>query len=352
LWAKVIRWISVSACYVIVSSDPSEIVDSSGIAANWRSGPSIQLEGAVLAKSWFLAGPTACGKSAAACELALRIGAEIISLDSMSIYRGMDIGTAKPTPAQQSQVPHHLIDILDPHEEYSLAEYVTHADRVAKEIVARGRIPLFVGGTGLYLRGILRGVFAGPPANLDIRRELEQLAAEQGNPAVHAQLAAIDPDLAGKLSPADLRRVIRGIEVYRLTGERLSAQQNQGPRPESERPRHVFWLSPPRDWLYDRINRRVDEMFRDGLVAEVGRLMDRTPPLGKTASQALGYKEVIEGLAEGKSLLEIKNLIQTRSRQFAKRQHTWFRNLVECRAISINGTETPAAIADQLSQIS
>jgi len=310
----------------------------------------IQLPPEILKASWFIAGPTASGKSATALELAEKLNAEIVSLDSMTLYRGMDIGTAKPDARQRSRVPHHLIDILDPYQEFSLAEYVQAANQTAGEIVSRGKTPLFVGGTGLYLRGVLRGVFPGPAADWELRRDLEQVAAEQGNVAVHARLAVVDPVLAAKLAPGDLRRVIRGIEVHALTGERLSSQQLQSPLPKELRPKQVFWLHPPRAWLYDQINRRVCEMFRNGLIMEVQRLLCLWPPLGKTARQALGYKEVIEGLAAGQSESEMMERIQTRTRQFAKRQHTWFRNLVECQALETTGAETPSKLADLVIQ--
>jgi tRNA dimethylallyltransferase len=308
----------------------------------------MQLDSDILHATWFLAGPTACGKSQTACELAELLGAEIVALDSMSLYRGMDIGTAKPDAAQRARIPHHLIDVLDPHEEFSLADYVEAAAKTAREIVSRSRVPLFVGGTGLYLRGVLRGVFPGPAADWPLRRELENLVGREGESALHARLAQVDPVLAGRLAPGDVRRVIRGIEVFQLTGTPLSSQQQHGPLPENQRPPHVYWLHPPRPWLHERINRRVDQMFHEGLVAEVQRLLYRVPPLGKTARQALGYKEVIDGLAAGQSVQEMAVLIQTRTRQFAKRQHTWFRNLAECRPVDITGTETPRELALQL----
>ncbi|MBI3866528.1 MAG: tRNA (adenosine(37)-N6)-dimethylallyltransferase MiaA [Planctomycetia bacterium] len=307
----------------------------------------MKLETDVLSACWFLAGPTACGKSAVACELADMLGAEILSLDSMALYRGMDIGTAKPDAGARARVPHHLVDILDPHEEYSLADYVRAAARAAGDVARRGRVPLFVGGTGLYLRGVLRGVFQGPPADPALRRALEETAAAEGNAAVHARLASIDPALAARLVPGDLRRVIRGIEVYEQTKTPLSAQQTHGPLPETERPR-VLWLHPPRGWLHDRINSRVEDMFRAGLVAEVEGLLARDRPLGNTARQALGYREVIDGLAAQVPLTETITLIQARTRQFAKRQHTWFRNLAECRAVEMTGAETPRELAERV----
>lgn len=311
----------------------------------------MQFDRAILKQCRFLAGPTACGKSAAGCELADLLNGEIIALDSMSLYRGMNVGTAKPDAAAQRRVPHHLIDILDPHEEFSLAQYVEAAERAAHKIVVRGRVPLFVGGTGLYLRGVLRGVFEGPAADWELRRELETIARCEGNEALHARLSRVDPQLASRLPPADVRRVIRGIEVFTRTGIPLSIQQRQEPLTIDERPR-VFWLHPPRAWLYERIDRRVDEMFEGGLVKEVEGLLEREHPPGKTARQALGYKEVIDHLERGVSLPDTIALIQTRTRQFAKRQHTWFKNLVECTALEISGGESPLEIAAALARSS
>jgi tRNA dimethylallyltransferase len=266
----------------------------------------------------------------------------------MSLYRCMDVGTAKPDAAMRSRVPHHLIDILDPSQEFSLAEYVGAAAAAARDIVDRGRVPLFVGGTGLYLRGILRGVFQGPPADWKLRDELKSLAEREGAAALHSRLSQVDADLAARLPPQDLRRIIRGIEVFELTGVPLSRQQRQEPLAAGDRPAHVYWLHPPRKWVHERIDRRVEEMFRMGLVAEVERLLASELPIGKTARQALGYKEVIEHLQGRRSRSETVALIQTRTRQFAKRQHTWFRNLIECREIETEESELPTEIARRL----
>jgi tRNA dimethylallyltransferase len=304
----------------------------------------------ILRSCWFLAGPTAVGKTAVGIELALRINAEILSLDSMTLYRGMDIGTAKPTPAEQARVPHHLLGILDPHEDCSVAEYVDRANAVCRDILSRGRVPLFVGGTGLYLRALLRGIFEGPPADWDFRRRLEAEGRTAGRDALHRRLQAIDPPTAARLAPADQRRIIRALEVHHLTGVPASQLQQQSPLPEDQRPPHVDWLHPPRAWLHERINRRVEQMFAEGLVAEVRRLADSPQGLSRTASQALGYKEVLEHLAGQHTLAETVDLIQRRTRQFAKRQHTWFRNLIECREVAITGEETAAEIAVFLSE--
>jgi len=303
---------------------------------------------AILRSCWFLAGPTAAGKTAAGIELAEQIDAEIIALDSMTLYRGMDIGTAKPTPAERARVPHHLLGILDPHDDYSVAEYIARADAVSREILARNRVPLFVGGTGLYLRGLLRGIFEGPPADWEFRRRLEAEISLAGPASLHQRLQAIDPPTAARLAPADHRRVIRALEVHHITGTPASQLQQQSPLTENERPPHVYWLHPPRAWLHERINRRVEQMLADGLIEEVRGLATTPRGLSHTASQALGYKEVLEHLADQHTRAETIDLIQRRTRQFAKRQHTWFRNLVECREIAITGVETSAQIAQRI----
>ncbi len=302
----------------------------------------MKIDPAILHACWFLAGPTACGKTAVSLELAQRLDAEIIALDSMTLYRGMDIGTAKPSPNERATVPHHLFDILDPHEDFSVAEYVTAAERCCRNILQRGRVPLFVGGAGMYLRALLRGVFDGPAADLAYRAELETLAAAKGHAALHDRLAIVDAASATRLHPHDTRRVIRALEVFHTTGRPISEQQAESPHHESERPQQVFWLDRPRDELHQRINVRVVQMFAAGLIEEVRRLSEAPLGLGRTARQALGYKEVLDWMESGKgSTAAIIDTVQTRTRQFAKRQVTWFRNLVECRPISLSGDESP-----------
>jgi tRNA dimethylallyltransferase len=265
----------------------------------------------------------------------------------MAIYRGMDIGTAKPTKADEREIPHHLIDVIGPHEEFSLADYVSAAEEAARDIAGRGKAVLFVGGTGLYLRGVLRGVFDGPSADWDFRRELEA-AARESEAYLYERLKAVDPACAERLHPRDYRRLIRAIEVHHVTGQPLSEQHRHGPLPDAERPRNVFWIHPPREWLYERINRRVEDMLDKGLIAEVQKLLSGPFPPGRTARQGLGYKEVIDHLEGRTSYDEMVDLTQRRTRQFAKRQHTWFRNLEECRAINIQGTEMPAQLAEMI----
>lgn len=313
----------------------------------------MRLSPELLQQCWFLAGPTAGGKSAAALELAEILGAEIVGLDSMTLYRELDIGTAKPTASERARVPHHLLDILDPSLEFSVAEYLHAARCCCEDILARGRTPLFVGGTGLYLRSLLRGVFEGPPADADFRRRMEERALQRGPETLHEELARLDARAAARLHPNDLRRIIRALEVQHLTGRPLSEQQDEGPLAPANRPRHVYWLSLPRETLYRRINERVRAMFAAGWLAEVERLAQRQPPLGPTARKALGYQELLDWISRGRPepLAPVIETIQTRTRQFAKRQLTWFRNLEECRAVEISGTESPAVVAARLREL-
>lgn len=319
-----------------------------------------QLPPEILKRCVFLAGPTASGKTDLTIELqSRRPGAEVLSLDSMCVYRGMDIGTAKPGAELQARIPHHLIDLVEPFDEFSVADYIVLARDAVEEILARGNQPVFVGGTGMYLRCVLRGVFEGPPANEEIRSRLQKQAdeaeAKGDNYWLMRQLERVDVDAALRLHPNDKRRLIRAIEVYELTGKPLTEQQKQPPLSDQEKPPHVYWLSPPRDWLHERINRRVELMIEAGLIGEVRRLLSLPKPLSHTARQGLGYKEVIDVLGDDpeaalsdEQLAAIVDTIQTRTRQFAKRQHTWFRNLEECSEIEMTGTDTPADLADRI----
>jgi tRNA dimethylallyltransferase len=302
-------------------------------------------------ESWFLTGPTASGKSAVGMELARRIGAEIVSLDSIALYRGMDIGTAKPTAEERREAPHHLIDVLDPHEEFSLAQYIEAAGRAAAEISGRGRQVLFVGGTPLYLKGLLRGVFQGPPADWELRRRLADKARQHGSARLHERLAEIDPVAAARLHPNDTRRLIRAIEVFEKTGRPISELQRQF---EIERPAEecrVFVLDWPRKELCDRIDRRVEQMFADGLVEEVQRLLVDPRPLGRTARQAVGYREVIEHLEGHHTLADTIESVRLHTRQLAKRQCTWFRSLSECRFVAVSGQLQVAETAERVASL-
>lgn len=300
---------------------------------------------------WYLSGPTAGAKTSTGLELAKRIGAEIISLDSMALYRGMDIGTAKPTCEERQAVPHQLVDVLEPHEEYSLAQYLDAAWQAIRAIRERGREVLFVGGTPLYLKGLLRGVFEGPAADWELRQRLEEEANRQGPGYLHRRLAEIDPASATWLHPNDTRRLIRAIEVYEKTGQPISQLQQQFKTGRKAEEGRVFVLDWPREQLYARINRRVDQMFAAGLVEETRELLDRPLPLSKTASQAVGYREVIAYLQGRQGLPETIELVKTHTRQFAKRQWTWFRSLSECRLVPVTEGMSPPEIAERIAEL-
>jgi tRNA dimethylallyltransferase len=282
----------------------------------------------------FLTGPTGSGKTALGVLLAERLGAEIVSLDSMAIYRRMDIGTAKPSADERRRVPHHLVDVLEPWDEFSLAEYLTGASESVHEITARGKLPMFVGGTPLYLKALLRGADSGPPPDREFRARLEYEAATHGSHTLHVRLAAVDPEAARRIHFNDVRRIVRALEVFEKTGVPITAGQVHFHRAANPNLR-VICLELPRDELYRRIDERVQSMFGRGLVEEVRGLLKLDYPLSRTARQAVGYREVIEYLAGQRSLSETIELIQRRSRQFAKRQLTWFRSLGECRHVPV-----------------
>jgi tRNA dimethylallyltransferase len=281
-----------------------------------------------------LTGPTASGKTALALELAPLLNAEIIAMDSMTLYRGMDIGTAKPTSAERSAVPHYLIDVLDPWESGNVAWWLKEAARRCREIESRGKQALFVGGTPFYLKALLQGLFDSPPADPELRRRLESEAEAIGVEALHGKLAAIDPVSARRLHANDVRRVVRALEVWHLTGKPLSDWQQQGWWEVQQEPpqssKCCLAIDIPREELYSRINRRVEAMIADGWIDEVQRLRQLPQPLSKEASQALGYREIGDFLDGKRTLPETIAEIQMRSRQFAKRQLTWFRNLPGC----------------------
>lgn len=304
----------------------------------------------LLSRAIYLTGPTASGKSAVGVHLARALGAEIVAMDSMTLYRGMDIGTAKPTEAERGGVPHHLIDVLDPWESASVARYRDWAIEVVEGVESRGNRALFVGGTALYLKALLRGLFDGPGAVAEVRERLEAEAESLGSAALHARLAAVDPAAAARLHPNDRRRIVRALEVFETAGRPLSEFQSQHDQPAPASV-PVFALEPPRAALYDRINRRVVEMFDAGLVDEVRGLRDAPRPIGEVAAKGVGYREVLAHLAGELDLNSAIELVQTRTRQFAKRQGTWFRGLAEVRAVSVPADESPETTALRLAEL-
>jgi tRNA dimethylallyltransferase len=299
-------------------------------------------------RPWYLTGPTASGKSAVGVELATRIGGEIISLDSMAVYRGMDIGTAKPLPTERTLIVHHLIDIVEPWDDFSVAQYLDQARQAASQIQSRGRQSLFVGGTPLYLKALLRGLFSGPAADWKFRTELAEVARQEGSAELHRRLVVADPIAATKLHPNDTRRLIRALEVFHSTGRPISDQQQQFNVPPTGESPTVFMLDWPRDQLYRRIDDRVDAMFAAGLVDEVRGLVAMDRPLSRTAAQAVGYREVLAHLSGQHDLASTIDLVKLHTRQFAKRQLTWFRSMPECQWNSVGDSFDPGEVATRI----
>jgi len=300
---------------------------------------------AAFANALILTGPTASGKSEVGLLLAERLDAEIISMDSMALYRGMDIGTAKPSRADRQRIPHHLFDVLDPWESASLAWWLRAAAECVRDIEARGKRALIAGGTPLYLKGTLHGIFDGPVADPALRRRLEA----EPSAALHVRLAMVDPPAALRLHPNDQRRLVRALEVFELTGRPMSEWQQQFQKQPTRRFPPV-WLDLPRETLYSRINHRALAMFAAGLVEEVRRLAELPKPLSKEAQQALGYKEVLVHLEGKRDLQATIAEVQLRSRNFAKRQLTWFRNLRGCERTEVDSKEPASSLADRLAE--
>ncbi|MCP4095365.1 MAG: tRNA (adenosine(37)-N6)-dimethylallyltransferase MiaA [Planctomycetaceae bacterium] len=302
-------------------------------------------------KCWFLTGATASGKTKVSLELARILDAEIISLDSMAIYRGMDIGTAKPDSAQRSAVPHHLIDIVDPPEAFSVSEYRDSALEKIREIHESGKQVLFVGGTALYLKALLRGLFEGPPADWDFRKEIEQEIENSGAEFLHQRLAMIDPVSAHKLHENDHRRIIRALEVYKQTGKPISHWQMQFDEGRQADQCRVFTIRHDRPVLHQRIEARVEAMFSEGLVDEVRGLLERWSDIGKTASQAVGYREVIDFLSDKMTMEETVERVRVRTRKFARHQETWFRGMSECRILDLESEFDPSELAQKIASV-
>jgi tRNA dimethylallyltransferase len=301
-----------------------------------------------IADAWFLTGPTASGKTRLGVMLAQRLGTEVLSLDSMAVFRGMDIGTAKPDRAAREAVTHHLLDLVDPTEEFSISRYVQEAHAHARRLRAAGKPILFVGGTPLYLKALLRGLFHGPPPDWDFRKQVEEEIAATGLDALRERLMQVDPLSATKLHPHDQRRMIRALEVYKLTGVPISHFQSHFDEGSAPERRRVFVLGWERPALHARIDARVEQMISVGLIQEVEGLLAKYGALGKTASQAVGYREVIEHLEKGTGHVECVDQIKFASHQFARRQEIWFRGIDECRRIEMAGYPDIEEIADFL----
>jgi tRNA dimethylallyltransferase len=293
-----------------------------------------------------LTGTTASGKNRVGISLAKALGGEIISLDSMKVYRGMDVGTDKPTREDRTLVPHHLVDIADPWESMNLRRFVDLAHRVRAEIESRGRVPLIVGGTALYLNGFLRGVLEGPEANNAVREGLRAEAAVRGVAALHVRLQGVDPEAAERIHPNDYKRIERALEVFAITGHPISRLQGQWDRPVTS-PHCLYVLTWPRTVLDARINDRVDAMMSMGFIDEVRSILSGGG-LGRESSQALGYREVVSHLEGAITAREAVDLIKRRTRRFARRQLTWFRKWEDARWIKAREGDTQESLTERI----
>jgi tRNA dimethylallyltransferase len=275
-----------------------------------------------------VAGPTGTGKSALAAGVAARIGGEIVGCDALQIYRGFDVGTAKPSAAERCGVPHHLIDELPPDGHCSLAEFVARAEAAIVDIASRGRVPVVVGGTGMYLRGLLRGIMESPPANHALRRRLTGMTRRFGAPRLHRWLAGLDPPSSERLDPRDSQRIERALELA-LSGEtwseRLRREGTWKGAQERYKTLKIGLDVADREALAQRVERRVDTFFEDGLVEEVQGLMDCGVPTSASGFKAIGYREILAALESGSGLDDARRQIKSNTRAYVKRQRTWFR---------------------------
>jgi tRNA dimethylallyltransferase len=325
---------------------------------------------------YFLVGPTASGKSEVALILARTLGAEIVSMDSMAIYKGMDVGTAKPTKEERAQVTHHLIDIVQPWAPYTVARYLRDAETAIRDILGRGRQVLFVGGTGLYLKRFREGLFRGPGASADVRERLQRRAKSEGPHALHAELAGLDPATAERLHPNDTRRVIRAIEVCLTAGRPMSELHAEYRKKlEDEREEHLgaekiaykmVALRRERNELDARIKARTQAMFRQGVIEETRRVAERCAEriprpvdlpeswryyMGGQTSRALGYFDVLRHLNGEVTLQECREMVYTHTRQFSTKQMTWFRSFSDMHWLDLKADTPARQAADKAASI-
>ena len=273
-----------------------------------------------------IAGPTASGKTALAVALAHAVNGEVVSCDSMQIYKKMNIGTAKPTEAEMEGIPHHMLSVAEPEEDFSVSRYCEMATPIVEDILSRGKTAIIAGGTGLYMDALIRGNTFAPYPSTGRRQELEQLAAQESIDAVLCKLREVDPESAARLHPSDQKRIIRAMEVYLETGETITEHNRKTQEiPPRFSPAWFALEDEKRQDLYDRIDRRVLQMLDEGLIAEIEALLSSGVPEKATSMQAIGYKEFVDFLAGRCSLEDATVLVQQASRHYAKRQLTWFR---------------------------
>ena len=284
-----------------------------------------------------IVGPTATGKSALGIALAERLGGEVICCDSTAVYRGFDIGTDKVPAADQRGIPHHMVDVADPLEEYSAARYAREAAAVIRDVTARGRLPILVGGTGLYYRALTRGLFPGPSRDTGLRARLEAVAARRGSPALHRWLARVDPPSAGRIQPRDLKRLVRALEVYLLTGRTLTDHFADTTSAVPEYTVSAFALVITPAETAERVAARVDAQFEQGLLDEIRRLLASGLPETAHPFTGLVYRQALEHLHGVRNERETRELIARENRQYARRQLIWFRKEPNLRWIHAAG---------------
>lgn len=295
-------------------------------------------------------GPTAVGKTAVAVELARRLDTEVISADSMQVYRHLSIGTAKPTADELAGVPYHLVDCVDPDYQFNLGDFVEAATGHVDRLLTQGRTPIVCGGTGLYIRGLLHGVFEGPTRDMDVRRVLAGRAEREGLAVLHADLARVDPQAAARIPPADRQRILRALEVWHVTGCRISELQTQ--TTDTQRwPARTFVLTLPREQMYQRINERVTAMAARGLADEVRRYLAAGFTRTNPALRALGYMELIEHVEGVRSFESALQEMARKSRKYAKRQLTWFRAVRDAEWIDVEGRTAEEVAGEILGRI-
>lgn len=294
----------------------------------------------------FLVGPTSSGKTAVSSELARRMKLEIISCDSMQIYRGMSILTAKPSLALRKKVKHHLLDFIPVTRDYNVSQYRRAALAKIKAVLRRNRTPVFAGGTGLYMSILADGIFEIDAHDESLRRKFIAQADKYGSIYLHRKLSAVDPSAALKIHPNDVRRIVRALEVYALTGKPISELQKSRKGLYEDYAVRIFCLDLERDHLYSRINERVESMFREGLIAEVRRLIKK--PLSRTAAAAIGISEVSSYLRGEIGLEEAKAAVKQNTRNYARRQLTWFRKDKRVEWIKVGREDSPASVCAKI----
>lgn len=304
----------------------------------------------LLKRSWIIAGPTASGKSDLAMALASRVGGEIVAVDSMTLFRGMDIGTAKPTLADRQAIPHHLIDILAPSDSSNVADWLEKCHKAMESILNRGRIPILTGGTGLYWKALFFGLPHHPPGNPVVREKWVQMVKSKGNLAIHQILSQVDPVSGSRIPPTDLKRMVRALEVWEVTGSPISANRPDWGESFNERPQSParwVWLKWPRHVLWARIADRVARMFELGWEAEVD-LLEKNGGFGPQSGAAIGYKAIRTGRLESTGRAEILRRVGMETRQYAKRQETWLRSLTAIEPITLDGQPTLDGLLETL----